>query len=140
MIAKEEKKIWTRMNINSGACAYIEREAFGRAVMWWPCFHHILELVLGALIQKRWPTEGPRDGVYTRFKKEWPGILKKIDEFLSSAGEKVKIDKKYHFLIKKGIKEMMPRLVTIDLSIIRLVLTEFHVVQMLILSPLSLFF
>ena len=62
-----------------------------------------------------------------------------MDEILSSAGEKVKIDKKYYFLIKKGIKEMMPRLVTIDLSIIRLVLTEFHVVQMLILSPLSLF-
>ena len=77
--------------VNSGACAYIEREAFGRAVMWWPCFHHILELVLGALIQKRWPTEGPRDGIYTRFKKDWPGILKKMDEIVSSAGEKVRI-------------------------------------------------
>ena len=77
--------------IIAGACAYIEREALGRAVMWWPCFHHILELVLGALIQKRWPTEGPRDGVYTRFKKEWPNILKKMDEIVSSAGEKVMI-------------------------------------------------
>ena len=56
--------------------------------MWWPCFHHILELVLGAFIQKRWPTEGPRDGVYTRFKKEWRGIFEKMDD-ISSAGEKV---------------------------------------------------
>ena len=82
-----------KISINLGACAYIEREALGRAVMWWPCFHHILELVLGAVIQKRWPTEGPRDGVYTRFKKEWPNILKKMDEILSSAGEKVTFQK-----------------------------------------------
>ncbi len=57
--------------------------------MWWPCFHHILELVLGAVIQERWKTGGPRDAIYTRLKNEWLTLLEKMPDILSKATEKV---------------------------------------------------
>ena len=60
------------------------KHAFGRSDGL-PCFHYILELVLNAHIQKRWPTEGPRDSVKTCFKKKWPDLLEKMDDILSSA-------------------------------------------------------
>ena len=59
--------------------------------MWWPCFHHILELVLGAVIQQRWKTGGPRDAIYTRFKTEWPNLLAAMPEILRDAKEKVNL-------------------------------------------------
>ena len=73
----------------SGACANIERDALKHAAMWWPCFHHVLELVLGGVVQSHWKTGGPTDAIYLRFKKEWPNILKNMPDVLSRAGEKV---------------------------------------------------
>lgn len=59
--------------------------------MWWPCFHHVLELVLGAVIQQRWKTGGPRDAIYTRFKAEWPNLLAAMPEITDEAKEKVNL-------------------------------------------------
>ena len=58
--------------------------------MWWPCLHHILELVLGAVVQAHWKTSGPTDAIYARFKNEWHNILDKMPDILSHAGEKVR--------------------------------------------------
>ena len=62
---------------------------FERALMWFPCFHHILELVLGAMIQVRWKMSGPWDVIYGRFKNEWPKLLKEMADILQVAHEKV---------------------------------------------------
>ena len=71
-----------------GACKFLE-DLLGKPLMWFPCLHHILELVLGGIIQSRWKTNGPRDAIYTRFADEWPGILSKMKEVKEKAGEKV---------------------------------------------------
>ena len=60
-------------------------------MLWLPCFHHILELVLGAVIQSRWKTSGPRDAVYKRFKDEWPKLLQAMPEITRDADEKVNL-------------------------------------------------
>ena len=57
--------------------------------MWFPCFHHILELIVGAMVQQRWPTGGPRDAIYTRFKNEWPEIREKMPDIVERGKEKV---------------------------------------------------
>ena len=72
-----------------GACNYIEREAIGRAVMWWPCLHHVLEIVLKAVVESRWPTSGPCEALFLRFQKEWPTIREKMPEIEANAKEKV---------------------------------------------------
>ena len=64
----------------------------GKPLMWFPCVHHILELIVGAMVHQRWPTGGPRDAVYTRFKNEWPDIEKdKMPDIIERGAEKVKI-------------------------------------------------
>ena len=72
-----------------GACSFIEREAMGRAVMWWPCLHHILELVLKGVVQSRWPTKGPSEALYLRFQKEWPSLQEKMPDIMARGKEKV---------------------------------------------------
>jgi hypothetical protein len=57
--------------------------------MWFPCFHHILELVLGAYIQGRWKTSGPRDAIYTRFAAEWQRLLEMMPDILEASKDKV---------------------------------------------------
>ena len=76
------------LNMISGACVFIER-AMGKPLMWFPCVHHILELIVGAMVQQRWPTGGPKDAIYIRFKNEWPGILKEMPDIIIRGGEKV---------------------------------------------------
>ena len=53
--------------------------------MWFPCMHHILELVLKAVIQSRWPSQGPTDSIYKRFQEKWPTIVMKDVEKLAKA-------------------------------------------------------
>ena len=74
-----------------GACVELERNTFKRALLRLPCFHHILELVLGGFIQHRWKTSGPRDALYARFQNEWPKIRQNMPDILSGAKDKVKI-------------------------------------------------
>ena len=73
----------------SGACNFIEREALGKAVMWWPCFHHVLEIVLKSVVESRWKTSGPSEALFLRFQKEWPSIREKLPEIELKAKEKV---------------------------------------------------
>ena len=73
-----------------GACVELERHTFKRALLRLPCFHHILELVLGGFIQHRWKTNGPRDALYARFQSEWPKIREHKPDILSGAKDKVK--------------------------------------------------
>ena len=72
----------------TGACIYIQR-GIGEPLMWFPCTHHILELIVGAMVHQHWPTSGPVDAIYLRFKNEWPGIWEKLPEIEAKAGEKV---------------------------------------------------
>ena len=65
----------------------------GRAIMLFPCLHHILELILAALIQQRWKTGGPRDAIYTRFGSEWPRLLDEMPSILRASKEKVELVK-----------------------------------------------
>ena len=74
--------------IHMGACKYLEI-FLGRALMWFPCMHHILELVLGSVIQQRWKTSGLRDAIYGRFKNEWPNLLEAMPDILRAAKDKV---------------------------------------------------
>ena len=71
----------------SGACGYIEREAMGKAVMWWPCLHHILEIVLKAIVESRWPTSGPTEALFLRFQKDWPTLHEKMPEIIAKGKE-----------------------------------------------------
>ena len=59
--------------------------------MWFPCVHHILELVVGAVVHQRWPTSGPVDAIYIRFKDKWPEIRAKMPEILEKGVHKVLI-------------------------------------------------
>ena len=70
----------------------IER-AIGEPLMWFPCVHHILELVVGAVVHQRWPTSGPVDAIYIRFKDKWPEIRAKMPEILEKGVHKVGIQK-----------------------------------------------
>ena len=72
-----------------GACVVIER-ALGEPLMWFPCVHHILELVVGAYVHQRWPTSGPTDAIYLRFKTQWPDIYEKMPSIIEKGSEKVK--------------------------------------------------
>jgi hypothetical protein len=51
-----------------------------RPVMYFPCFHHVLELVLGSIIQTRWPTSGPTDKIFAWFSKAWPALRERMKE------------------------------------------------------------
>ena len=68
-------------------------------IMWFPCFHHILETVVGSFIQHRWKTGGPRDAIYTRFRNEWPRLLEKMPEITSNAHEIVRSNGFERYLI-----------------------------------------
>ena len=81
---------WKLFLTTPGACLIIER-GIGKPLMWFPCTHHILELIVGAMVQQRWPTGGPRDAIYTRFKNEWPELLTKMPDIIERGAEKVKI-------------------------------------------------
>ena len=72
-----------------GACVSIER-AIGEPLMWFPCVHHIMELVVGAMVHTRWPTSGPIDAIYIRFKSSWPEIHSKMPNIIERGEEKVK--------------------------------------------------
>lgn len=57
--------------LHNGACTIIE-ETLGRELVWIPCRHHILELLLSAAFRSAFgPTAGPETGLFKRFKKEW---------------------------------------------------------------------
>ena len=62
-----------------GACVFIER-AIGEPLM---------ELVVGAMVHSRWPTSGPIDAIYMRFKSNWPDILSKMPNIIERGNEKV---------------------------------------------------
>ena len=71
-----------------GACLFIER-AIGKPLMWFPCYHHILELIVGSVVQSRWKTGGPKDAIYIRFRNEWPEIAKRMPEIVERGEQKV---------------------------------------------------
>ena len=47
-----------------------------------PCMHHILELVLGAIIKDRWGTIGTCYSLFAKFKAAWPEIYEKLPHVL----------------------------------------------------------
>ena len=59
--------------------------------MWFPCYHHILELIVGSVVQSRWKTGGPKDAIYIRFKNEWPEIAKRMPDIVERGEQKVQI-------------------------------------------------
>ena len=70
--------------------------------MWWPCLHHVLEIVLKAVVESRWPSGGPVESLFLRFQREWPDIRKNIPEILAKGKEKVSVTRV--FLITKAKK------------------------------------
>ena len=56
-----------------------------------------MELIVGAMVHQRWPTGGPRDAIYTRFKDQWPNIWEKMPEITAKAGDKVYFTKRLSF-------------------------------------------
>lgn len=58
----------------NGAAVYIEK-ALNKKLIWFPCRHHIYELVLKSVAEVVWPVScGPSPAVFNRFKREWSTI------------------------------------------------------------------
>ena len=53
--------------------------------MWFPCLHHILELIFASYIKVLWKSSGPCDPIYTKFQKAWPKIVENMPEVLEQA-------------------------------------------------------
>ena len=77
-----------------GACKLIEN-FLSKLIMWFPCYHHLLELVLKAYIQHKWKTREPCDKIYKEFQKAWP--KKKEEEY------------KMNMRARQAAKEIVPR-------------------------------
>lgn len=66
----------TNTGIYNGAAAILEK-LLKRLLLWFPCRHHIYELILKAVFNlKVNPSTGPRVTIFDRFKEAWPGIDK----------------------------------------------------------------
>ena len=68
--------------------------------MWFPCFHHILEIILKGFIQARWKTSGPCDTIYKDFQRAWPTIMEKQSEMISGAKQAVEQIKPQHYVTR----------------------------------------
>ncbi|XP_074112741.1 uncharacterized protein LOC141536250 isoform X2 [Cotesia typhae] len=64
----------TNTGVHNGSCVLIE-QALKRELIYLPCRHHILELVLRSVFESYWPTSsGPNVPIFTRFKDKWSEI------------------------------------------------------------------
>ena len=55
-------------------------------LLWLLCLHHILELVYGDASKVYFPTEGPKESLYTRFEKFWMTLsVEDFEDIKSSA-------------------------------------------------------
>ncbi|XP_044592956.1 uncharacterized protein LOC123270876 [Cotesia glomerata] len=60
--------------VYKGTCVQIEK-ALGRKLVWLPCRHHVLEIVLRGVFEVFWTTtSGPNVPIFLRFKKGWDDI------------------------------------------------------------------
>ena len=46
----------------------------GRPILWLLCLHHVMELIYGDACKVFFPTEGPKDSLYSRFEKFWASL------------------------------------------------------------------
>lgn len=59
---------------SKGACALLE-EMFGRELLWFPCRHHIMEIILSKVFSLcLGPSSAPDIQLFKRFKTNWNGI------------------------------------------------------------------
>lgn len=62
------------VGIHNGTCVLIEK-ILGRKLVWLPCRHHVLEIVLRGVFEVFWnTTSGPNVPIFLRFKKGWDDI------------------------------------------------------------------
>lgn len=68
--------------IHHGGGVELEK-LLGRKLVWLPCRHHVMELVIKCVFEVYWPTQsGPNVQVFSRFKDFW----KQIDKLKYDAG------------------------------------------------------
>ena len=67
--------------IHGGSCVLIE-ELLARNLLYFPCRHHILELILGAAFKSCMPasSSGPEAQLFKKFQSDWPNIDKSVYE------------------------------------------------------------
>lgn len=59
------------VGIHKGTCVLIEK-ALNRKLVWLPCRHHIMEIILRGVFEVFWnTTSGPNVPIFDRFKKSW---------------------------------------------------------------------
>ena len=75
----------------AGVNVLLERGMARFVLLRFPCWHHVLELVLGTVIHARWPTSGRCDAIFTHFPYEWPHIVVKMPVIVTKAMEKASI-------------------------------------------------
>ncbi|XP_044580402.1 uncharacterized protein LOC123262280 isoform X2 [Cotesia glomerata] len=73
---------YTNTGIHRGAGVELEN-LLGRKLIWLPCRHHVIELLIKGVFEVYWPTQnGPNVSIFGRFKNNW----NKIDKSKYSAG------------------------------------------------------
>ncbi len=71
--------------LHAGACPLIET-GLEKELVWIPCCHHIMELILAAVHRSLFGTSGgPEMTLYKRFQKAWPSITK--EAFITAPNE-----------------------------------------------------
>ncbi|XP_044594862.1 uncharacterized protein LOC123272225 [Cotesia glomerata] len=62
------------LGIYKGTCVLIEKE-LGRKLVWLPCRHHIMEIIMRGVFEVLWKTtSGPNVPIFIRFKKFWDKV------------------------------------------------------------------
>lgn len=62
------------LGIYKGTCVLIEKE-LGRKLVWLPCRHHIMEIILRGVFEVLWKTtSGPNIPIFVRFKNYWDKV------------------------------------------------------------------
>ena len=90
----------------AGACKVVEN-FIGKPLMWFPCMHHTLELILAAYIKVRWRISGATDSIYSQFQSSWSSIEENLDAVTTSVKANIVLIKPKNSAIKTLRKEVV---------------------------------
>lgn len=70
---------YSNTGIHKGACVELER-LLGRELLWLPCRHHIIELVMTAAWDSLFGSSGPSITIFSRFQKAWLSLNQEFSD------------------------------------------------------------
>lgn len=90
---------YSNTGVHKGACVELER-MLGREMLWLPCRHHIIELVMTAAWDAHFGSTGPTISLFSRFQKEWPSLHTEFKDEMIDLNLLCELDDEKGYMIK----------------------------------------